>query len=248
MSIAGKTFRRTVSPLIPGSWKRRVKGALFDVPDTENSLRRMKKLGFAPRTVIDVGAYVGDWTRTCKQLFPEARVLMVEPQVAKASALAQVAADLRDVEARSVLLGATEGANVDFYEAESGSSVLRESAQPRPPTGQLAMSTLDAITADGPFARPDFIKLDVQGYELQVLKGGEHTLRSAEAVLMEVNLLALHEGVPLFHQAAEFMGKRGFQVYDLCSFIRRPYDGALWQVDVVFIGSSSHLVSSSRWC
>jgi hypothetical protein len=109
------------------------------------------------------------------------------------------------------------------------------------------MTTLDAITEGSAFARPDFIKLDVQGYEIEVLRGGVRALESAEVVLMEVNLLGLYEGVPLFHESADYMGKQGFQVYELGSLIRRPYDGALWQADVIFVRNSSPLLSSKRW-
>jgi len=64
---------------------------------------------------------------------------------------------------------------------------------------------------------------------------------------MEVNLLPILDGAPLFHEAAQFMSERGFQMYDICSFFRRPYDGALWQVDVIFVRVSSPLVASKRW-
>src|ERR1700730_17542552 len=92
------TARRVVLPLLPERWKRHIKTALFDVPDTEISLRRMRRLGFDPHVVIDIGAYVGDWTRTCKRIFPNARVLMIEPQPAKVAVLSRVVADLRNVE------------------------------------------------------------------------------------------------------------------------------------------------------
>ena len=64
---------------------------------------------------------------------------------------------------------------------------------------------------------------------------------------MEVNLLGILDGAPLFHEATQFMSERGFQVYDICTFFRRPHDGALWQVDVIFVRSSSLLVASKRW-
>jgi len=51
----------------------------------------------------------------------------------------------------------------------------------------------------------------------------------------------------LFHEATQFMRERGFQVYDICTFFRRPYDGALWCMDVIFVRSSSPLVASKRW-
>lgn len=247
MSHLPQAVKRVISPLVPGRWKHYIKQEFFQVPDTESSLRRMKRLGFNPAVVIDVGAYVGDWTRSLKGIFPEARVLMVEPQSAKAVFLSKVKSELANVEFRVALLGATAAENVGFCESETGSSVLMEVEHRRPATTYMAMTTLDAIVENSPFARPNFIKLDVQGYELEVLRGGERTLACAEVVLMEINLLQLHQGAPLFHESAEFMGKRGFQVYDVCSLIRRPYDGAVWQADVMFVHSSSSLVASKRW-
>ena len=247
MPFVRDAARRVISPLLPEKWKRYIKAELFQVPETESSLRRMKRLGFDPAVAIDVGAYVGEWTRSFKQVFPHSQVLMIEPQESKMAILAKVAAESRNVELRPALLGARAEANVGFCESETASSVLTESENRRPPTTYLPMTTLDAITEGSPFARPNFIKLDVQGYEIEVLRGGVRALESAEAVLMEVNLLGLHEGVPLFHESAGYMGKHGFQVYDLCSLIHRPYDGALWQADVIFVRNSSPLISSTRW-
>jgi FkbM family methyltransferase len=247
MSSLAKVAKRVVAPLLSEKRKRYIKTELFQVPDTESSLLRMKKLGFNPSAAIDVGAYVGDWTRSFKQIFPEAQILMIEPQASKADCLAKVKSELGGVDLRLALLGATAQASVGFCESETASSVLPEAANTRPPTTRMAMTTLDAITQNGRFAHPNFIKVDVQGYELEVLRGGARTLESAEAVLMEVNLLRLHEGAPLFHESAEFMGNHGFQVYDICSLIRRPYDGAVWQCDVIFVRSSSSLIASKRW-
>jgi FkbM family methyltransferase len=236
-----------ISQVLPEKWKRYLKAELFQVPETESSLRRMKRLGFNPAVAIDVGAYVGEWTRSFRQIFPDSHVLMIEPQASKIAMLNKVTAELRNVELRVELLGARAEANVGFCESETGSSVLTVTENRRPPNTYLPMATLDAITEGSAFARPDFIKLDVQGYEIEVLRGGVCTLESAEAVLMEVNLLELYEGAPLFHESADYMGKQGFQVYELGSLIRRPYDGALWQADVIFVRNSSPLLSSKRW-
>jgi FkbM family methyltransferase len=236
-----------ISQLLPEKWKRYIKGDLFRVPETESSIRRMKRLGFNPGVAVDVGAYVGEWTRSFRRIFPDSHVLMIEPQASKIALLAKAAAELPNVELRLVLLGARAEANIGFCESETASSVLAESENRRPPNTYLPMTTLDAVTEGSAFARPDFIKLDVQGYEIEVLRGGVRTLESAEAVLMEVNLLELYEGTPLFHESADYMGKQGFQVYELGSLIRRPYDGALWQADVIFVRNSSPLLSSKRW-
>lgn len=247
ISYLAKAAKRVVAPILSEKKKRYIKTELFQVPDVESSLRRMRHLGFSPIVAIDIGAYVGEWTRSFKQIFPGAQVLMIEPLAAKTAALSKVKSELPTVDFRTALLGAKAEARAGFCESETASSVLSEVANRRPPTTYMAMTTLDSVTENGIFARPDFIKVDVQGYELEVLRGGERTLESAEAVLMEVNLLRLHEGAPLFHETAEFMGKHGFQVYDICSLIRRPYDGAVWQSDVMFVRSSSSLLASKRW-
>ena len=104
-----------------------LKAELFQVPETENSLRRMKRLGFNPAVAVDVGAYVGDWTRSFRRIFPGSQVLMIEPQASKITMLAKVTAELRNVELRLVLLGARAEANVGFCESETASSVLTES-------------------------------------------------------------------------------------------------------------------------
>jgi FkbM family methyltransferase len=247
MPVLRQTLRR-ISALVPDQWKRHLKTALFEAPDTEASLRRMQQLGFNPAVAIDVGAYIGEWTRSFKRIFPSARVLMVEPQSAHLERLRAVAAAFNGIEFAPVSLGAQERDSVPFHLCESASSVLTESARPTVVrTISVSMTTLDKLAANTVFARPDFIKLDVQGYELEVLRGAGLALASAEAVLMEVNLLGILDCAPLFHQATQFMSERGFQVYDICTFFRRPYDGALWQVDVIFVRSSSPLVACKRW-
>jgi len=246
MPVLRQTIRR-ISALVPDQWKSHLKTALFEAPDTEASLRRMQRLGFNPAVVIDVGAYIGEWARDLKRIFPGARILMVEPQPSHLDRLRAVAAAFNGVELAPVLLGAQERGSVPFHMCESASSVLMESARPTVvSTISVPMTTLDKVTANTVFVRPDFIKLDVQGYELEVLRGGELALASAEAVLMEVNLLGILDGAPLFHEATQFMRERGFQVYDICTFFRRPYDGALWQVEVIFVRSSSPLVASKH--
>jgi hypothetical protein len=111
----------------------------------------------------------------------------------------------------------------------------------------MEMTTLDAVTRGTPFERADFLKLDVQGYELEVLKGAGQVLTSVEAVMMEVNLIAVYEGAPLADEAVAFMAARGFRVYDVCTFFRRPYDYALWQIDMVFVRATSPLMAYTRW-
>jgi FkbM family methyltransferase len=235
-----------IKKLCPTPLKQSIKLAC-GVPDTDASLAAMKRRGFHPRLAIDVGAYSGDWTLSLRHLFPETRVLMVEPQAARKERLQALTYAHNGVEFVPALLGPAAAKGVTFYHAETGSSVLRDSENGGAQSAAMEMTTLDAVIRGTEFEHADFLKLDVQGYELEVLKGAEKSLASVEAVMMEVNLIAVYQGAPLVHDAVAYMAARGFRVYDVCTFFRRPYDNALWQMDMIFVRAASPLMTSTRW-
>jgi FkbM family methyltransferase len=237
---------RTVSSLIPDASKDQVKSRL-GVPSIEATLTRMKKIGFQPGIIVDIGAYAGEFTTLVKNVFPKACVLMVEPLPGMQDELARICASDRTISLRQTLLGRQNQLAVPFHTSETASSVLGDTGNATDPSISLPMTTLDTLTVDTPFEEPDLLKLDVQGYELEVLRGGERTLASAQAVLMEVNLIEIYTGAPLIHDVIAFMVQREFRVYDVCTFYRRPLDSALWQMDLLFLSKTSPLLASRHW-
>jgi FkbM family methyltransferase len=232
--------------LCPSPLKQRIKVAC-GVPDTASCIGAMKRRGFYPKAAIDVGAYSGEWTVSLLHLFPLTPVLMIEPQVARKKQLQALVHAHQGVELAPVLLGSTVASGVTFYQAETGSSVLPDPGNSGTQPTAMDMTTLDAVTRGTYFERPDFLKLDVQGYEIEVLKGAEQMLQAVEAVMMEVNLIAVYQGAPLAHEVVAYMAARGFRVYDISTFFRRPYDNALWQMDMIFVRATSPLMASTRW-
>jgi FkbM family methyltransferase len=232
--------------LCPAPLKQKIKLAC-GVPNTDACLSAMRRRGFSPQRAIDVGAYSGEWTAGLLELFPQTKVLMVEPQAARQEQLRKLMRQHAGVELAPVLLGSTAAESVTFYQAETGSSVLRDAGNSAAEATTMRMTTLDAVTLGTDFEHASFLKLDVQGYELAVLRGAERLLCSVEAVMMEVNLIAIYQGAPLAHDVVSYMATRGFRVYDVCTFFRRPYDNALWQMDVIFVRATSPLMESTRW-
>ena len=92
----------------------------------------------------------------------------------------------------------------------------------------------------------DFIKIDVQGYELEVLRGGKETLTKAQAILIELSLIEINAGAPLLDEALSFMKAAGFVAYDILEIHRRPLDGAMNQIDVLFVREESLLRADKR--
>lgn len=86
----------------------------------------MRSNGFSPQAIIDVGAYEGEWTETAKSIYPDAHVLMIEPQTDKASRLETVSSQYQKVEYCRALLGPEEKEDVPFRLNETVSSVLPE--------------------------------------------------------------------------------------------------------------------------
>lgn len=219
----------------------------FEIPSMEWSLGNMRRLGFRPAGVVDIGAYKGEWTAMARRIFPEAAFLMLEAQESQRETLEQVKVQSgSSANYRIALLGAENREGVDFHqydEAPTGSSVL--AAQVGTPGRLLKcrMETLDTILSREGFRRPELIKIDVQGYELEVLKGGKEALAAAEAIAMEVSLIEMYKGSPLMHEVITFMHEGGFQCYDIPTLMRNPSDYTLWQVDMIFVKTGSPLLN-----
>jgi FkbM family methyltransferase len=82
-------------------------------------------------------------------------------------------------------------------------------------TVTIVADTLDNQLSAAGVMDVDFIKLDVQGHELPVLRGGRGALSNAIGVEVEVEFLPVYKGQPVFHQVDAFLMSCGFELYDL---------------------------------
>lgn len=216
------------------------------IADMEWSLRNLKRAGFQPRRIVDIGAYRGEWSRTASAIFTDSQFFMIEAQENMRAHLDQL---VQENPARFsfciALLAAEKDQILDFYEMASGSSVYPEISDVPRTKRALRTRTLDEVLEAARFGRPDFMKLDVQGFELEVLKGAAQSLQHCEGLLVEVSLLPYNEGAPDMFEVMTFLEQRGFCVYDICSLIRRPGDGALFQTDLLFLRRDSRLRTSA---
>lgn len=234
--------------LVPPTWKQGLKDDLqryFQAPSLEFSLRNMRALGFHPATIVDMGAYIGQWTLQVHGIFPDASILMLEAQPSKSPALQAVAsAHPGKIRHRIALLGPENRDDVLFHEcdaAPTASSVLSSHEPLVFQDVRRRMETLDSVLGSVGITQPDFLKLDVQGYELEVLKGAPKALAAAHAVLMEVSTVEIYEGIPLLHDVVAFMEAHGYRTYDVCSLMRLHSNDTLIQLDMLFVKADSSL-------
>ncbi len=199
-----------------------------------------------PKVIFDIGANVGTWTCLAKSLFPAAQVEAFEPLACHLAGFKQwTAAWPADIRLHTCALGPTEGmASMHVMDFSDASSLLPLSAAGRqefkisPAAEQMVpVMPLDTLVAREKLPWPDLLKLDVQGFELEVLRGAEECLRRARAVLCEVSFQRFYVGQPLFSEVLLFLEKRGFTLHALGS---AAVPGApLVQTDALFLRSGS---------
>jgi FkbM family methyltransferase len=215
------------------------------IPSLPGLLEHLRDNGFSPSAILDIGANAGEWSRVAASVFASSRILMFDGDPENEPALHNT---VREIGTRSsyilCLLGAEKKSEVTFYRPEAGttgSSVLPEMTSYDKEAIKLKMDTLDSLTENAGLGDPVLMKLDVQGFELEILKGGEKTLGLSEVVIMEASLLPYNEGAPLFADVVAFMHQEGYALYDFCGQNRRESDHALFQTDVVFVRRASSL-------
>ena len=174
-------------------------------------LTAYKKLGFIPGNILDIGAYEGTWTKMVRDVYPTASVIMVEANEDKREILEKVGPT------KIALLSNIEGKEVDYHRCqtgiETGNGVYKENTKFDFVPEKRTTTTLKNIFPSEPTF--DLIKLDVQGSEMDIIKGGLNIFRKAQTVLMELQTVEYNIGAPMAHEMIVFMDKLGFDFIDV---------------------------------
>ena len=200
-----------------------------------NFERRLRLLKHPIKSVLDVGAYRGDFARLAHQLFPGAYIKCIEGDERQAKYLQEFDTDF-------YLLG-KETKRVDFYTlpeetcCTTGSSIYKENTAhyQDPLVLEKWMYSLDDLQQHSILKSFDLIKLDVQGAELDILKGGKKYIAKTKPryLLLETSIQQYNEGAPLAGKVIRYLSKRGYNLRDIIDVM---YDSEeqLLQVDFLF--------------
>ena len=195
------------------------------------------KSGFKPTTVVDIG--VATDTEDLYYHFPQSKYLFVEPCIEFEPNLQRLCQHFPGSHYMLAAAGATDGEiTINVSPDMGGTSIFRtrESLDgawiEKPRT--VPMFKLDSMWSALELEGPALLKVDVQGGELEVLKGATDCINNFEIIMLEVGLIEQYVGQPVFHEYIAYMADLGFVVFDI---IHTGYadTGLLAQIDLVFV-------------
>jgi len=195
---------------VPGYWHSLARGV---VPGFEHGTAFV---GREFSTVLDVGANKGQFAVFARRRWPRARLICFEPLPEPRRRLSKL---LRSgIEIHPIALGNYEGeAEMHLASREDSSSLLALSeAQKRMFSMderqllRVPLRRLDSLFDDQVLRRPTLLKIDVQGFEFEVLQGAVGILGSIDAVYVECSFVELYIGQQLAPEVSEFLMDSGF--------------------------------------
>lgn len=220
---------------------------MLKFPLTQKRLEHLKSKKYYPKSCLDLGSHVGEWTEMFKNVFPDSESLCIEgnplcgPHLKK-KGLPHIIS----------LVGEEKKDDVDFYVDRNdcfsgGASIYLENTSYYNDcyTVRLPMINIDSLGKQF-----DFIKMDVQGAELDTLKGGIKTIKKADFLLLELSTVEYNHEAPLCNEVIKFLDNQGFAIYDIFelhydTFFKR--NNELLQIDFCFVNKKLKNKFIKKW-
>jgi FkbM family methyltransferase len=187
-------------------------------------LAGLKTAGLEPKVIYDIGACVLHWTNEAARIWPDAEIVAFE-----AMDSTEFLYQERRMKYHIGVLSNETGKEVEFYQNDihpGGNSYYKENEVVNPDTvnyfndthkRKLKTVTVDAVSNLKRFPKPDFVKMDVQGAELDVLKGAVETLKDVKHVILELQVVEYNKGAPLKDEVIAYMDEQGFDCQGIFS-------------------------------
>lgn len=218
-------------------WRR---GLPFGVAAAVEHQHALSKLNFAQ--IVDVGANKGQFSLFCRARFPNAKIVAFEPLANPAGTFRAVFRNMPSVSLIEAAIANFDGkATMHVSAREDSSSLLsitKRQADIFPGTEEIATTEIQAGRLDTYLPRheielPALLKIDVQGFELDVLKGSESLLDCFDNIYVECSFVELYAGQALAPDIIDWLRERDFRLSGQFNEAVNPEMG-LVQADLLF--------------
>jgi len=206
---------------------------------------------FEPAVILDVGANVAQSAKGFPHAYPEARIYCFEPVAASFHALREALAENGgQVEFHQLAMGAERG---QARIATSGTGACATIMTPAPAEylqgEQVRVDTLDEFCADAGITRIDYLKIDAEGCDLNVLRGAARLLGDGVPTVVEVEA-GMHPANRLhvpFEDLKAHLQEHGYRCFGIYEPVSEWTTGEpfLRRVNVAFIAPSLQAVSAA---
>jgi FkbM family methyltransferase len=238
-----------------GTWKVRralrkvLRAAGYDVSRYGNATFAAQRALCLERAkvdvVFDVGANVGQYATKLREYGYEGRLVSFEPMAAEFRALSKSRGSDRLWDVSNVALGGRAGRAEIHVAGNSVSSsmlpMLPRHVASLPKSAYVRSESIRVETLQWALeeyrrgSRWPFLKMDVQGYECEILAGAGPVLQEFVGIQMEMSLIPLYEGETLMPDVVELLRRRGFVLVALEEGFVDEGTGELLQVDGLFL-------------
>lgn len=222
---------------------REVLLACLDVLDSQTKSVAKKCISDGIQVILDVGANVGQFAIDMRRNGYRGLIYSFEPVAESFSTLSEQVLKDKKWEAFNFALGEIEGyreinvsgnsglssslLKMDFYHTENFPESAFVASEP------IFISTVDRQMESLEIEpQSSMLKIDVQGYEFNVLQGANRTLKDFRYCYLEVSLVRLYEGESTFYEILEHLHQSGHELIEVFRGITAR-DGSLLQVDIL---------------
>jgi FkbM family methyltransferase len=197
-------------------------------------------------TVLDIGANIGQFAQLIHEILPQARILSFEPlpdQFKQLERLTEKIPLLRCYPFAAGSENSEKEINANEFSASSSLLPMTELHTSSFPftlhsVAQKAhVRTLDSVLPETALQKNVLLKIDVQGYEMEVLKGAERVLGHVDVIIIETSFQELYRGQPLFDEIYQCLVRKNFTFHGSMEPVFSTINGEVLQFDAIFIRS-----------
>lgn len=207
-----------------------------------DSLKWLEKYNI--KTILDIGAHTGQFAKEIREKLPKAKIYSFEPLKDCYRELIQNMSRDKNFNAYNFALGDKESRQEINRSTSSPSSSLlqmgnlHEEMYPHTKGGskeEIEVKRLDDLFQNSELEKEILVKIDVQGYEDNVIAGGINIISQAKIALLEVSFQELYKGQALFEEIYSIMKKIGFRYQGRIQQRINPKTGEVLYEDSIFI-------------